>query len=365
MYSATIPHLPLSWQRKAAQWVAVHDRLRPDALRPAGAQPQVLRGAPDPVGRAAAAAGVRRRDAEARTSRASTATPCTSRTAPVVGLRRDHLRDGLQHHLPVLRPRASSARRTTRSGCTSGCSSPASTTWCSSGFAQAMPTLFPFVECQARLLAAYAVGALRAAVVAEMERVIDADQQLYIGHCTTGRGTPSRSTTSSTSTTCAPRRSRPARPRAAQRRAGMAARERPATGGRRRRATSGAARCSSRSTTTSQESSLDVDQHRRHLATGRRDPLGVLLLLREQGRAVAALMERDVRRVVRGRRGAARGDGVAGREHRGDGPRAVLDAGTSTSTCSRAMLDARATSAAVREHVGHATGSRSSPWSPR
>ena len=31
------------------------------------------------------------------------------------------------------------------------------------GFAQAVPTLFPFVEAQARLLAAYAVGALRAA----------------------------------------------------------------------------------------------------------------------------------------------------------------------------------------------------------
>jgi hypothetical protein len=44
------------------------------------------------------------------------------------------------------------------------------------GFAQAVPTLFPFVECQSRLLAAYAD--------VEMERIIDADQQLHAGHCT-------------------------------------------------------------------------------------------------------------------------------------------------------------------------------------
>lgn len=52
------------------------------------------------------------------------------------------------------------------------------------GFAQAVPTLFPFVECQARLLAAYAVGRYALPPVDEMERVIDADQQLHAGHCT-------------------------------------------------------------------------------------------------------------------------------------------------------------------------------------
>ena len=46
------------------------------------AQPQVLRGAPDPVGRAAAAARVRRRRRRRATSPGSTARPCTSRTAP-------------------------------------------------------------------------------------------------------------------------------------------------------------------------------------------------------------------------------------------------------------------------------------------
>lgn len=52
------------------------------------------------------------------------------------------------------------------------------------GFAQAIPTLFPFVECQARLLAAYAVGRYALPDAAEMERVIDSDQQLHAGHCT-------------------------------------------------------------------------------------------------------------------------------------------------------------------------------------
>jgi thioredoxin reductase len=50
------------------------------------------------------------------------------------------------------------------------------------GFAQATPTLFPFVEAQARLLGAYAVGRYTPPDVAEMERVIDADHALYLGH---------------------------------------------------------------------------------------------------------------------------------------------------------------------------------------
>lgn len=50
------------------------------------------------------------------------------------------------------------------------------------GFAQATPTLFPFVEAQARLLAAYAVGAYAPPGAAEMERVIDEDNAKYMGH---------------------------------------------------------------------------------------------------------------------------------------------------------------------------------------
>ena len=52
------------------------------------------------------------------------------------------------------------------------------------GFAQSVPTLFPFVECQSRLLAAYAIGRYALPSEAEMERVIDADQKRYTGHCT-------------------------------------------------------------------------------------------------------------------------------------------------------------------------------------
>ncbi|WP_127782812.1 NAD(P)-binding domain-containing protein [Rhodococcus sp. X156] len=50
------------------------------------------------------------------------------------------------------------------------------------GFAQSTPTLFPFVECQARLVAAYAAGRYRLPSVAEMEQVIVAEEQKYTGH---------------------------------------------------------------------------------------------------------------------------------------------------------------------------------------
>ncbi|WP_141012680.1 flavin-containing monooxygenase [Nocardioides sambongensis] len=50
------------------------------------------------------------------------------------------------------------------------------------GFAQATPTLFPFVESQARLLGAYAAGRYALPPAEQMEQVIDADRQLYTGH---------------------------------------------------------------------------------------------------------------------------------------------------------------------------------------
>jgi glycine/D-amino acid oxidase-like deaminating enzyme len=50
------------------------------------------------------------------------------------------------------------------------------------GFAQAVPTLFPFVECQARLVAAWAGGYYRPPSAAEMERVITEDEKKYLGH---------------------------------------------------------------------------------------------------------------------------------------------------------------------------------------
>jgi cation diffusion facilitator CzcD-associated flavoprotein CzcO len=50
------------------------------------------------------------------------------------------------------------------------------------GFAQALPTLFPFVECQARVAAAYLAGTYRPPSPAEMTKVIAADERKYIGH---------------------------------------------------------------------------------------------------------------------------------------------------------------------------------------
>jgi hypothetical protein len=50
------------------------------------------------------------------------------------------------------------------------------------GFAQAIPTLFPFVECQTRLLGAYLAGNYRPPPEAEMWRVIAEDEKKYIGH---------------------------------------------------------------------------------------------------------------------------------------------------------------------------------------
>jgi Flavin-binding monooxygenase-like len=49
------------------------------------------------------------------------------------------------------------------------------------GFAQAVPTLFPFVEAQARLIAAHAAGEYRPPAVEQMEHTISADEQFYMG----------------------------------------------------------------------------------------------------------------------------------------------------------------------------------------
>ncbi|MCW2785769.1 MAG: monooxygenase [Marmoricola sp.] len=50
------------------------------------------------------------------------------------------------------------------------------------GFAQSTPTLFPFVECQARLVAAHLIGEYALPTVPEMEAVIKSDEARYIGH---------------------------------------------------------------------------------------------------------------------------------------------------------------------------------------
>ena len=50
------------------------------------------------------------------------------------------------------------------------------------GFAQAIPTLFPFVECQSKLMGDYVAGRYRPPSEREMGERIRADEALYVGH---------------------------------------------------------------------------------------------------------------------------------------------------------------------------------------
>ena len=133
----------------------------------------------------------------------------------------------------------------------------------------------------------------------------------------TGRGTPSRSTTSSTSTTCGPGRSRPgsARPR-------RCPHERPARP--RRPPAYGAARVAR--PPPARRSSLDsiniADISRRAGVTRS----AFYFYFENKASAVAALME-EMYDESFAAADLLRGDGTPGREHRGHGPRAVLDVG--------------------------------------
>ena len=176
----TSPYLPLSWQRKAIQLMA-----------PPWASTPSSTGCPRRITNCSK--HIRRSRWNCRcgwapvtsspnpTSRASTATRCTSRTAPA------------RCSTPSSTPPAttSPSRSSTRlHQCTGQRHPPVQADVVPGmdnlvfiGFAQAVPTLFPFIECQAKLMAAYAVGRYALPPVAEMERVIDADQKKYVGHC--------------------------------------------------------------------------------------------------------------------------------------------------------------------------------------
>src|SRR6202042_2264130 len=49
------------------------------------------------------------------------------------------------------------------------------------GLAQAIPTLFPFIELQSQVLARYLAGTWRPPDIDEMERMIDADHAAFAG----------------------------------------------------------------------------------------------------------------------------------------------------------------------------------------
>ena len=76
------------------------------------------------------------------------------------------------------------------------------------GFAQTVPTLFPFVELQSKLVARYLNGDYAPPSLQEMEETIRRDQERHFGRSPTGRATRCRSTGTSTSTTSGTARSR-------------------------------------------------------------------------------------------------------------------------------------------------------------
>ena len=284
--------------------------------------------------------------------------PARRRDRPLRGrhqrrLRRDRLRHRLQHHVPVLRPRASSARPDNRIRLFKRMFKPGIDDLVFMGFAQATPTLFPFVEARPGCSAAYAVGRYRLPDADEMERVIDADEQKYIGHVLDRpRHTQqvdyfvyehdlrAKEIPAGLSGHSAPgeRHEVGDRPAAAargdERRAALLRGARPAPAG-------GAASTSI--------NIADISRARR------RDPLGVLLLLREQGGRGGRADGGDVRRVRSPPPTCSRGDGHAGREHRGHDPRALRGLGPAPAPLPR---DARRPGDQRRRAraVGRATG---------
>ena len=153
----------------------------PTALRDAGTESQTVRGASDPVGRTAAAAGLRRRHPQAQRRPDWTATPCTSRTAPARCSTPSSTPPATTSPSRSSTPTSSVPRQ--RHPALQADVLPGIDNLVFIGFAQAIPTLFPFIECQAKLMAAYAVGRYAPPPVAEMERMIDADHKKYVGHC--------------------------------------------------------------------------------------------------------------------------------------------------------------------------------------
>ncbi len=232
------------------------------------------------------------------------------------------------------------------------------------GFAQATPTLFPFVECQARVIAAYAVGAYAAAVGGRDARGDQGRRRALHGpHARPSAAHPPARLLRLRARhphQGAPRRTSPGPERASSRRRHEPGRHaRPTAAAEGRPATQRAPRVARPAPAGEQ---LRLDQHRRHLPAGGCHALGLLLLLREQGRGRGGpdggAVRRDLRRLpwltstdstpevritsmVTGLFGATRRH-----EH-----------------LFAAMLEARATSQAVRE-IGTPTCSRSSSPSP-
>ena len=344
----TSPHLPLSWQRKAIQLFAPVMGVDPTMYGLPAPNHKLFEAHPTQSVELPLRLGSGDVIPKPNVARLDGDTVHFDRRHQR-RVRRHHLRHRLQHHVPVLRSRTSSARRTTRSGCTSGCSSRVSTIWRSSASRSRCRRCSRSWSASRGCSPPTRSGATRCRRPPEMERVIDADQQLYTGHCTdSARHTQQvdyfhyEHDMRTREIPAGIKRAAARRPAGAAYevadRPPAAAAQRPPARGHPRRARRLAAGVEPRR-----------DQHRRDLQAGRRDALGVLLLLREQGRrggrADGAHGRRDVRRQRRLHRR---------RPIRRDGASTPCSTGCSR-RCERhrhlfkAMLEARGSSASVRD----------------
>ena len=82
---------------------------------------------------------------------------------------------------------------------------------CFIGLGQAIPTIFPFAECQSKLAGRWLARDWAPPSPAEMEREIRSDERRYVKHYSGARATRCSSISTSTSMTCASGSSRPAR----------------------------------------------------------------------------------------------------------------------------------------------------------
>ena len=168
----TSPYLPLGCSA-GSRGLSLH-RLGPDGgLRPPPPQPQLPGGPPHRLQRAAAAPRLGRRRGEAQRLRAARR-PRRLRGRQRGGGRRDRLRDGLQDHASPSSTRTSSRRRRTSLPLYKRIFLPGIDDLALIGFAQTIPTLFPFVELQSKLVARYVGGDYALPSEAEMEATIRA-----------------------------------------------------------------------------------------------------------------------------------------------------------------------------------------------
>jgi cation diffusion facilitator CzcD-associated flavoprotein CzcO len=179
-YYRTFPYLPLSWQRKVAQWGQPLTAGRPENFGLPTPNHKFFEAHPTqsvelPL-RLGSGDVVPKPDVERFDGRTVHFVDGTSREVDIVVQA-----TGYNITFPFLDPAVLSAPDN-RLPLYKRMFSPGLDDLVLVGFAQATPTLFPFVECQARLLAAYAAGYYRLPPVAEMERVIAEDEQRFTGH---------------------------------------------------------------------------------------------------------------------------------------------------------------------------------------